>query len=329
MIQVTLFTRQNCKLCDQVHADLESLQEEVPHQLTLVDVDLHPDLQAAYGSRIPVVEVGPYKLEAPIDRMKLHMFLGAARDRAAQKQAGDDPNYAKRLQRGRTLSRSDRITYWFSKNYLAVINIFLFLYVGLPFLAPVLMNAGKPALARPIYSLYGAVCHQMAFRSWFLFGDQPAYPRLSAGVDGLDSYALATGENEADYWAARRYIGSSQVGYKVAYCQRDVAIYAAMLLFGLIYAVTRRRIPALPFILWLLVGIAPIGLDGFSQLLSQYPGFSLWPYRESTPFLRTLTGSLFGLTTAWFGIPLLQESMDEARVFVASKIARLNQSAGS
>jgi hypothetical protein len=36
-----------------------------------------------------------------------------------------------------------------------------------------------------------------------------------------------------------------------------------------------------------------------------------------------VTGALFGFTTAWFGFPLLEESMAETRVIVASKKARL------
>jgi uncharacterized membrane protein len=185
------------------------------------------------------------------------------------------------------------------------------------------MNAGYPTLARPIYTVYGAVCHQFAFRSWFLFGEQAAYPRAAAGVEGLAPYGEATGESEADILAARNFIGNEQIGYKVAYCERDVAIYAAMLLFGLVFAASKRRLPPLPWYLWLFLGIAPIGLDGFSQLFSQIPGFPYIGYRGSPPFLRTLTGGLFGFMTAWFGFPLLEESMQDTRRMLASKIARI------
>jgi uncharacterized membrane protein len=269
--------------------------------------------------------VGPYTLEAPFDRRKLRMTLGAARDRVSQMK--DDPRYQKRVQRGNTLSGADRLTRWLSHHYMFVINMAVFIYVGLPFLAPVLMQAGMPGLARPIYTVYGAVCHQLAFRSWFLFGEQPAYPRSSANMDGLVPYGEATGLNENDLFTARQYIGDEVVGYKVAYCQRDVAIYAAMLAFGLIFSLTGRRLPPLPWYFWLALGIVPIGLDGVSQIISQIPGFEFWPYRESTPFLRTLTGGLFGFSTAWFGFPLIEESMADARLLTASKLARLKESA--
>ena len=73
MIKVTLFSRQECTLCDRAIADLEALREEIPHELIVVDVDKDPALKAAYGERVPVIEVGPYTLDAPFDRRKLRM----------------------------------------------------------------------------------------------------------------------------------------------------------------------------------------------------------------------------------------------------------------
>ena len=321
MITVTLYTKQNCSLCDQAAADLKALAKDYPHTLAEVDIEADADLNAAYGERVPVLQVGPYTLEAPFDHQKIQMTLAAARDRLAQTK--DDSQIQARRQRGAHFSGADRFTHWLSRRYMVLLNVFLAVYVGLPFLAPVLMNAGMTAAARPIYSVYGAVCHQMAFRSWFLFGEQPAYPRASANVEGLQTYGEVTGMDEEDLLAARAYVGNEDVGYKVAFCERDIAIYGAMFLFGMVFAATGRRIRSLPFWLWMLIGIAPIAIDGFSQLFSQIPSFALWSYRESTPLLRSLTGGLFGLTTAWFGFPLVEESMSETRQMLAAKRARL------
>jgi uncharacterized membrane protein len=317
LITVTAYIKKDCSLCEVALQELSGLQSVVPHNLATVDVESDPELRKAFAERVPVIQAGPYTLAAPFDKKRLLATLSAARDRQDQLGKASKPS-------GKA-KKSDRFGRWISHHYLGLLNLLLALYVGLPFLAPVLMKAGYPDVARPIYSMYGAVCHQLAFRSWFLFGEQTAYPRASAEVAGVETFQQATGIDESDQsslLAARDFVGNEQLGYKVAYCQRDIAIYGFMLLFGLVYAATGRRIPPLHWALWILIGLAPIGLDGFSQLLSQFPGFALWTYRESTPLLRTLTGALFGLTTAWFGFPLLEESMAETRLAQATNRAR-------
>jgi uncharacterized membrane protein len=203
-----------------------------------------------------------------------------------------------------------------------MLNLIVFLYVAMPFMAPTLMKMGAVSPAMVIYRVYSVTCHQMAFRSFFLFGEQSAYPRQIAGVNGLLTYGQATGLDENDQWTAREFIGNEQLGYKVAICERDVAIYGGIVLFGLIFGLTGRRLRALPWYFWILLGIIPIGLDGTSQLISQAP-FNLIPIRESTPFMRVLTGGLFGFMTAWFGYPLVEESMQETRRIMATKFLRL------
>src|SRR5688572_19826740 len=71
----------------------------------------------------------------------------------------------------------DRFIYWLARHWVAVFSALAAIYVGLPILAPVLMNAGATGPARAIYTVYSPMCHQMASRSFFLFGEQPAYPR--------------------------------------------------------------------------------------------------------------------------------------------------------
>jgi uncharacterized membrane protein len=202
--------------------------------------------------------------------------------------------------------------------------------VGLPFLAPILEEANSPALARLIYGMYSPLCHQFGFRSFFLFGEQPFYPLAEAGLAGVKTFeqvsALPDLANpySISRLAARQFTGDGVVGYKVALCERDVAIYGGMLLFGLIYGLTGRRLKGLHWMLWMFVGLLPIALDGGSQLISQLnlPWLTqLLPYRESTPFLRVLTGALFGIATAWFAFPNIEESMRETRQILIKKSA--------
>ena len=330
MISVTLYGREDCHLCDQAVEDLQALQEQYPHHLVVIDVDGNRDLLRAYGLEVPVVEIGPYRLKAPITRQELAVTLGAATDRAHDLEAINSADYQARMQRGWKVTGADRFSYWLSRHYMTLFNTFVLIYVGLPFLAPVFMALGFTSPARLIYRGYGSVCHQFAFRSWFLFGKQAVYPRAEAGVEGLLTYGQATGLDEADQFAAREFVGNPALGYKVALCERDVAIYGGILLFGLVFSLTGKRIKPLPWYLWILVGILPIAVDGISQLLSQpplntLPVLSQIPYRESTPFLRTLTGGLFGLSTAWFGYPMVEDTMVETRRFMALKFARVRE----
>jgi uncharacterized membrane protein len=123
---------------------------------------------------------------------------------------------------------------------------------------------------------------------------------------------------------AREFEGNEVSGFKVAFCERDVAIWGSILLFGLIFAISKRKIKGIHWLVWIFIGLGPIGLDGFSQLISQLnlPLLSgLLPYRESTPYLRTLTGFLFGFMTAWYGYPTIEDAMADTRRILTKKIA--------
>jgi len=219
---------------------------------------------------------------------------------------------------------ADRAILGFSRHWLLYVNFFVFMYVGLPFLAPVLLQANLPGPARAIYALYGSLCHQLGYRSWFLFGEQAAYPRdvflEYSGIDPNDPSQLV---------AARQFTGNERMGYKVAYCERDTAIYAAILLGGLIFALpgVGRRVKPLNWLLYGLIGIGPIALDGFSQLFSQYPYntlaiFAWLPYRESSAPLRALTGAMFGFANVWLAYPYLAQSMADVRYELETKLGR-------
>ena len=209
-----------------------------------------------------------------------------------------------------------------------------------------------PQPANLIYTVYSPMCHQMASRSFFLFGDQYAYPRANAPthLNAIDSYIPQLPEF-AGYSGdirdlntflgpARAFKGNAQMGYKMALCERDIGIYSFVLLGGLIYGLLRRRraIKPMPIWLFLLIGIAPIGLDGFSQLFSYFfarPWGVAWldallptlqqifPLRESTPLLRTLTGGLFGLSLVWLAYPRIEPGMQDTEQQLAAKLRRI------
>ncbi|MEA3340645.1 MAG: DUF2085 domain-containing protein [Chloroflexota bacterium] len=210
---------------------------------------------------------------------------------------------------------ADRFVFWLSKHWLAVFNTLALLYVGLPILAPVLIYLGAVKPAAAIHLIYKPLCHQMPHRSWFLFGPQFAYTLKDLVVHtGIEP--LSTSSETAFLIRTAIGYGDKSMGYKVAFCQRDVAIYGAIFLAGLLYTLGRQRVRPLPW--WgYLLGLLPMGMDGGYQLLSSlipylFPDFPISPY-ESTPLTRTITGGIFGLVTIWLAYPYVQETMDEFR----------------
>jgi uncharacterized membrane protein len=227
----------------------------------------------------------------------------------------------------------------FTRHWLAIVMVILGLYATLPWVAPTLMKLGATGPANVLYTLYSPMCHQFAFRSIFLFGEQPFYPREIAGTafGSYESYASATaglpiGDQPTDFdlafvLPARGFTGNEVMGYKTALCARDSAIYLALLAGGGLYAILRWRIRPIPYWLFIVMGLLPIGIDGMSQLLS-YPPFNLWDVRESPPLLRVLTGLQFGLAAAWLGFPHLERAMWDTRLQIEAKLVRIGIDVG-
>ncbi len=241
--------------------------------------------------------------------------------------------------------RVDQFSYGFAKHWLLIFNTAVAIYVFLPILAPTLMHVGLTGPARVIYTVYSPMCHQMASRSFFLYGEQAAYPRELAGTNlqPLEAYIAdipefdgVTEGNWANFFlAARRFVGNEQMGYKMALCERDIAIYGFVLVFGLLYALLRRRIRIrpLPILVFIVVGMIPIALDGFSQLFGYYAtpidgsapaGFlatlgNIFPLRESPPILRFATGALFGFMLGWLVYPHIDTGMKATEMEMEAK----------
>jgi uncharacterized membrane protein len=319
-MRVTLFTRPDCHLCDQVKGQLEQLQSVVPHELVEVNIEQDEELRGKYTEAIPVVTVGPYTLKAPITEVDLKVALLAARD--AENQSAKPSRSPEQKRRILSLSKT---MLFISRHWLAIANLVVFLFVGLPFAAPALMKAGIEAPARIIYGIYSPpLCHQLAFRSWFLFGEQAAYPLDGVYSDDESlSFEDVSGLTARDLEEASQFIGNDRIGYKVAFCERDVGIYAGILLGGVIFALSGKRIKSIPLWLWFLVGVVPMAIDGGTQLLGAVAPFDLPGFliRESTPFLRSLTGGLFGLMNAWLAYPLMEETFKETRIALTQKLA--------
>ncbi len=210
--------------------------------------------------------------------------------RSADSKGGEERE--DRVQRA-IASRVDGGVLWIARHWLALFNVLVGLYLLLPFLAPVLASAGLSTPSSLIYSVYSATCHQLPERSYFLFGEQPFYSLAS-----LETSGLSEGQG---LFQRRAFRGNESTGYKIAVCQRDVAIYGSVVAAGLLFGILRRGIPTIGLKFYLLL-LIPIALDGLSQL------FGL---RESNWWLRTVTGALFGGASVWLAYPYIEAAMKD------------------
>ncbi len=190
-----------------------------------------------------------------------------------------------------TLARLlERATMWGIRHWLLFANLAFFLYVLWAVLAPVFMHVGWFRVGKAIYWIYGPLCHQLPERSFFLFG-----PRWTYSLHMLQEHGVALGS----LWQRKAFIGSPELGYKMAFCERDFALYGGFFLVGVIYGLTRRRWRPLPW-KWYALSLVPLALDGTTQLVG---------LRESTWWLRVSTGFLFALTTIWALYPRLDQAL--------------------
>ncbi len=205
----------------------------------------------------------------------------------------------------------NRGVFWLTKHWLAIFNLLMGLYIGGAILAPVLMQLEQTGVANFLYSFYRLFCHQYPQRSWFLFGEKVAY--------SLETVLLRPAMEPSSF-----FLGNASVGYKIALCQRDVAIYGSLFLGGVVYALLEKRwdVPPLPIWAYLVFGVLPMGIDGGYQLLTKVLSM-IWPTavtaHETTPFLRTLTGLLFGLGSVGVAYPRMAGYFEETRQLLAER----------
>jgi len=241
-------------------------------------------------------------------------------------------------------TQMNRFVYRMSQHWAWVVLIPLGIFTLMPFVAPTLSYVGWNSASQAVYTFYKPFCHQFGFRSFYLFGLQSVYPRANTGT-ALVTYEdiiletapsdfahiqnlYADSSNDSDLmdwanlqWTARDHIGNPTMGYKVAVCERDISIYGALFVGGVLYVIFQKRVRPLPIWLYIWLGLGPIAIDGLSQLLS-LPPFEFWAVRETLPMFRVLTGATFGFMNAWLGFPYLKMSFDETRWEIEHKFRR-------
>lgn len=163
--------------------------------------------------------------------------------------------------------------------------LFLFIFTLLPIIAPIAAHFGLDFIADPIYWIYQWFCHQRPWRSYHLFD------------------------------------------YQLAMDARMMLMFGSMTIGGLIIYLRKIK-PLKPIhaIIFALLLIIPLGLDGTIQAIAEIGSTaSKLPFYESTNFIRSLTGTIFGIGIAFSLFPFLngQKGNTQLKNYVVPTILAL------
>lgn len=78
-LQVTLYMKPACHLCEDALSALERLRARHPHVVQPIDISSDAGLLERYGERIPVLVVNGTEYAAPLLPAMLERALGAAK----------------------------------------------------------------------------------------------------------------------------------------------------------------------------------------------------------------------------------------------------------
>jgi uncharacterized membrane protein len=291
--------------------EIESLQAGISEvckrfnlELASIDIESIENPEEDHSQATPSLRIGPYHLKYPFTLIDVEIAVKAFSSR-------NETEIKKNI---KGISAKNSIGLMIAKHYPLIIAGLLFLFIGGSILAPILASSGKTKAANGLYGFYSVFCHQLAFRSFFIFGNQAVYPRELAHLEDLTTYEQQFNDPGLDVIQASKTIGNTESGYKIALCERDLAIYTSLGLSALIFQLLKKKSKPIPWYWWFIIALIPIAIDGFSQLPGISSGWPDWlPRRESTPFLRVLTGTLFGGVTGFYMFPLMEDSLKETR----------------
>ncbi|MBC8253980.1 MAG: glutaredoxin family protein, partial [Ardenticatenia bacterium] len=174
MRSVRLYSKSECRLCQEAREVLSGVVARVPLDVRVIDVEQDPALLRLYGPHVPVADFG--------DSVRLYWPFTGDDVRAALERVTGVVTAAEvaasRPVSGRTRAMVlfvDRLVYHSARHWLRFIGLVVALYAGLPLLAPVLMAAGHSAPAHLIYSVYPPGSPQLPSPQPFLL-PHPAAP---------------------------------------------------------------------------------------------------------------------------------------------------------
>lgn len=170
------------------------------------------------------------------------------------------------------------------RHWLVIFLVVYGLFNALPFVAPLFMKLGWTGAGNAIYTTYSFLCHQMAQRSFFLFGEHVMYRPDQLPV-------ALTGSTGADTLLLREFRGSEALGWKVAWSDRMISLYGGVWLAGLMYwGIARLRTVKPISLLGFGLLMLPLALDGGTHMISDNVAGLLTGFRYDNAWLAALTG---------------------------------------
>jgi uncharacterized membrane protein len=187
----------------------------------------------------------------------------------------------------------------------------VWLYVLVPFLAPLAYSNGYESVGWGINEFYEQFCHQRVERSVFLLGKEKPLTFYTVGeLKDAQVIPQVNPDPVPFQWPeyfGHDYVGNEQVGWKVPLCIRDIALYGGLALAGSLIVWWKRKNKELKVSKWTILALTlPMMIDGIALTvisllkLDWVPGWFIYSNLK-----RIITGALFGAGIALLIIPPL------------------------
>jgi uncharacterized membrane protein/glutaredoxin len=301
-MRVTIYTKPECHLCEDALDILDRLAPQYDLQITEVNILDDMALYEAFHEEIPVLDIEDGRLgrlKAPLDEASLRTAFEVAR-RAV-------PSLESRVQSQRPErgSRDLGPSTWDSGPQSEGTLDRVARYIGRHWLMLVSIVLGVfvgLAWLVPVFAALG----------WWDVAN-PLYTAYALTCHQLPERA------------------GTVLGYQVAFCFRNTALYGGAFFFGLLYGAAQRgRLPGLgwlktPIPWWgAVLLVLPMAVDGTTHLLGlredmmdmSDPTFGAF-FIGSQPlslnwWLRIITGLLAALGAVWFAYPRMERAVEES-----------------
>jgi uncharacterized membrane protein len=263
MKTVRLYSKEGCQPCEEAKAILVAAAAQMPFEVKIVDIEKDPVLDKLFGEHVPVADFGD----------ETRLYWPFALDDVLETLNGT-PKSSQEM--GTAQATTSPAVTGRTRDLVIIVDKFIYqlakhwiLFIGF-FLA---LYVVLPILA----------------------------PVLMAGGRTGSANLIYSGYRIACHQLpSRSYF---IFGHQMAFCHRDTAIYASILVALIVFAFVRHRVKPLSWKIYILF-LIPMALDGGTQILG---------LRTSNWQLRTLTGVLFGLGSAWLALPYLEEAFQDIR----------------